>query len=183
MLANAAGIMPDSLKFAADRRFFESGLDGVDVVVHGRHSHERQQHSYLRRRLILTRQLPAVAADPSNEKALFWNWPVLRSNKPWLCSRRQTVSLASLGARRCSGFSWTVMTFSTCRGRPMCDCPVADLSFRRCPRGLWSECSQSTASTAASDRCLTRQKAWRSSAGKGRRSLTDKAAGSAWHTT
>jgi hypothetical protein len=42
MLANAAGIMPDSLKFAADRRFFESGLDGVDVVVHGRHSHERQ---------------------------------------------------------------------------------------------------------------------------------------------
>jgi len=73
MLANAAGIMPDSLKFAADRRFFESGLDGVDVVVHGRHSHERQQHSYLRRRLILTRQVPAVAADPSNEKALFWN--------------------------------------------------------------------------------------------------------------
>ena len=73
MLANAAGIMPDSLKFAADRRFFESRLDGVDVVVHGRHSHERQPHSYLRRRLILTRQVPAVAADPSNEKALFWN--------------------------------------------------------------------------------------------------------------
>jgi dihydrofolate reductase len=73
MLANAAGIMPDSLKFAADRRLFESGLDGVDVVVHGRHSHERQPHSYLRRRLILTRQVPAFAADPSNEKALFWN--------------------------------------------------------------------------------------------------------------
>jgi hypothetical protein len=30
-------------------------------------------HSYLRRRLILTRQVPAFAADPSNEKALFWN--------------------------------------------------------------------------------------------------------------
>src|SRR4029077_9848987 len=73
MLANAAGIMPDSLKFAADRRFFESGLDGVDVVVHGRHSHERQPRSYLRRRLILTRQIPAIAAHPSNEKALFWN--------------------------------------------------------------------------------------------------------------
>ena len=73
MLANAAGIMPGSLKFAADRRFFESGLDGVDVVVHGRHSHEQQPHSYLRRRLILTRRVPAVAADPSNEKALFWN--------------------------------------------------------------------------------------------------------------
>jgi dihydrofolate reductase len=73
MLANAAGIMPDSLKFEADRHFFERGLDGVDVVVHGRHSHERQPRSYLRRRLILTRQIPAIAADPSNEKALFWN--------------------------------------------------------------------------------------------------------------
>jgi hypothetical protein len=104
--------------------------------------------------------------------------PVLRSRKPWLCSGHQTVSLASLGVRRCSGFSWTVMTFSTCRGRLMCDCRAADLSFRRYPRGLQSKCSQPTASTAASDRCLTRQKAWRSSAGEGRRSLTDKAAGS-----
>jgi dihydrofolate reductase len=73
MLANAAGIMPDSLKFEADRHFFERGLDGVDVVVHGRHSHERQPCSYLRRRLILTRQVPAIAAEPSNEKVLFWN--------------------------------------------------------------------------------------------------------------
>ena len=73
MVANAAGIMPDSLKFEADQHFFEQQLDGVDVVVHGRHSHERQPHSYLRRRLILTRQVPAIAADPSNDKALFWN--------------------------------------------------------------------------------------------------------------
>jgi hypothetical protein len=73
MLANAAGVIPDSLKFEADRHFFERGLDGVDVVVHGRHSHERQPRSYLRRRLILTRQVPAIAADPSNEKALLWN--------------------------------------------------------------------------------------------------------------
>ena len=73
MLANAAGIMPDSLKFEADRHFFERALDGADVVVHGRHSHERQPHSHLRRRLILTRQIPAIAADPANDKALFWN--------------------------------------------------------------------------------------------------------------
>jgi hypothetical protein len=73
MLANAAGIMPDSLKFEADRQFFERGLDGVDVVVHGRHSHEQQPHSYLRRRLVLSRQLSAIATDPSNEKALLWN--------------------------------------------------------------------------------------------------------------
>jgi hypothetical protein len=73
MLANAAGSMPDQLKFVADQQFFERGLDGVVVVVHGRHSHEQQPHSHLRRRLIFTRQVPTIAADPSNEKALFWN--------------------------------------------------------------------------------------------------------------
>jgi dihydrofolate reductase len=73
MLANAAGVMPDSLKFEADQAYFERGLDGVDVVVHGRHSHEKQRRSDLRRRLILTRSIPAIAADPSNSKALFWN--------------------------------------------------------------------------------------------------------------
>ena len=73
MLANADGVMPDSLKLEADKRFFELGLDGVDIVVHGRHSHEQQPHSHLRHRLILTRRVPSTEADPSNGKALFWN--------------------------------------------------------------------------------------------------------------
>ena len=73
MLADAAGVMPDSLKFEADQAFFERGLDNVDIVVHGRHSHEHQRRSDLRRRLILTRRVSAIAPDPSNKKALFWN--------------------------------------------------------------------------------------------------------------
>ncbi len=73
MIANAAGIMPDALKFEADQRFFEQGLDQVVAVVHGRHSDEQQPRSHLRLRLILTRHVPALAPDPSNEKALFWN--------------------------------------------------------------------------------------------------------------
>src|ERR1700748_269668 len=73
MLANAAGIMPDSLKFEADKEFFERGLDRVEVVVHGRHSHERQPRSHLRRRLVLTRRVLSITPDPSNERALFWN--------------------------------------------------------------------------------------------------------------
>jgi len=73
MLADAAGIMPESLKFVADQAFFERALDRVDVVVHGRRSHERQRRSDLRRRLILTLKVSAIAADPSNKKALFWN--------------------------------------------------------------------------------------------------------------
>ena len=73
MLANAAGVMPDLLKFEADQIFFERGLDGVDVVVHGRHSHENQRRSDLRKRLILTHRVSAIASDPNNNNALFWN--------------------------------------------------------------------------------------------------------------
>jgi dihydrofolate reductase len=73
MIADAAGRTPDLLKFEADRRFFERGIDDVDLVVHGRHSREEQLGSGYRRRLILTREIPAVAADPSNENAVFWN--------------------------------------------------------------------------------------------------------------
>jgi dihydrofolate reductase len=73
MLANAARIMPDSLKFEADQLFFEHGLDGIDVIVHGRHSQEQQPRSRMRRRLILTRSIGAIAWHPSNERALLWN--------------------------------------------------------------------------------------------------------------
>jgi dihydrofolate reductase len=73
MLADSTGAMPDSLRIEADQRFFERGLDGVDVVVHGRGSHEHQPRSHLRRRLIVTRQVPAIAADASNATAFFWN--------------------------------------------------------------------------------------------------------------
>jgi hypothetical protein len=43
------------------------------VVVHGRHSHEHQPHSNPRRRLIVTGRVSAIAADPSNVMAAFWN--------------------------------------------------------------------------------------------------------------
>ncbi len=73
MLADADGVMPDSLKFEADARFFEQGLDAADVVVHGRHSGEQQARSPLRRRLILTRSVSTLAVDTTNPRAMLWN--------------------------------------------------------------------------------------------------------------
>lgn len=73
MLADADRVMPDSLKFEADQRFFEQGLNGVDVIVHGRHSQEQQPGSRLRRRLMLTTRVAAIAPHPTNAKALLWN--------------------------------------------------------------------------------------------------------------
>jgi dihydrofolate reductase len=97
MLANAAGVMPQALKLDADQRFFENGLDGVEAVAHGAHSHERQPHSHLRRRLILTRKVPALAADPSDEKALFWNPAGPSFEEAWAALGVPDGSLAIIG--------------------------------------------------------------------------------------
>jgi dihydrofolate reductase len=73
MLANADHVMPDKLKFEGDKKFFSAALDRADLIVHGRHSHEDQPNSRLRKRIILTRKIGAIAPDPSNPKTIFWN--------------------------------------------------------------------------------------------------------------
>ena len=73
MLANAAHVMPDELKFEGDKQFFTSALDRADLIVHGRRSFEDQPNSPRRRRIVLTRTIASVAPDPSNPKATLWN--------------------------------------------------------------------------------------------------------------
>lgn len=73
MLADATGEMPQSLKFPADQKFFESALDVAALIVHGRNSFEDQPRSAQRTRIILTRKVAALAADPENPKATLWN--------------------------------------------------------------------------------------------------------------
>ena len=82
IIADTGGTMQDSLKYEAEQHFFECGLEGIDVLVRGRHSGECQPLSSLCRRLILTRQIPAIAADPSNENALLWNPAGASFSKP-----------------------------------------------------------------------------------------------------
>jgi dihydrofolate reductase len=73
MLANAAHVMPDELKFEGDKQFFTTALDRADLIVHGRHSYEDQPNSPRRKRLIVTRTVGTVGPDPSNPKATLWN--------------------------------------------------------------------------------------------------------------
>jgi hypothetical protein len=73
MLADASGVQPASLHFAADQRHFEEGLDRAGVVVNGRHSGEGDPNALRRRRLVLTRQVDALAPDPDNPKVRLWN--------------------------------------------------------------------------------------------------------------
>jgi dihydrofolate reductase len=73
MLANAAGVMPDELKFEGDKQFFNAALDRAGLIVHGRNSYEDQPNSPRRKRIVVTRTIAAIAPDPSNPKATLWN--------------------------------------------------------------------------------------------------------------
>ena len=65
--------MPASLRHEADQNFLQANLDRADILVHGRHSHEGGPRAPRRKRLIVTRQIAAIAPDPSQPNALLWN--------------------------------------------------------------------------------------------------------------
>lgn len=73
MLANADRVMPDELRFEGDNKFFTAALDRADLIVHGRNSYEDQPNSPLRKRIVLTRTIGAIAPGPSNPKTMLWN--------------------------------------------------------------------------------------------------------------
>jgi dihydrofolate reductase len=73
MIADAHGVMPDSIRNAADQRFFQDSLDRAAVIVHGRHSHEGGPRAARRLRLVVTRQVAATAPNAAYPNALLWN--------------------------------------------------------------------------------------------------------------
>jgi dihydrofolate reductase len=73
MIADRNRQMPDGLKIDADVRHFNDGLDRAALIVHGRHSHEQQAVSDRRRRLVVTRAIPALGRHPSIPNAWQWN--------------------------------------------------------------------------------------------------------------
>jgi hypothetical protein len=73
MLADANGQMPASIRNDADQHFFQASLDRAAAIVHGRHSHEGGPRAGKRKRLVLTRQVAAIAPDTEFPDALRWN--------------------------------------------------------------------------------------------------------------
>jgi len=73
MIADENCLMPNALKFEADQEFFDAALDRVDVVAHGRKSHEGQANSHIRRRLLMTRCVASLERDQNSENVWLWN--------------------------------------------------------------------------------------------------------------
>jgi len=73
MIADADGAMPDCIRNDADQHFLQAAMDRAAAIVHGRRSHEGGPRAAKRKRVVVTRQVPAIAADPSQPNALLWN--------------------------------------------------------------------------------------------------------------
>jgi dihydrofolate reductase len=73
MIADANGAMPDCIRNDADQHFLQAAMDRAAAIVHGRRSHEGGPRAAKRKRVVVTRQVPAIAADPSQSNALLWN--------------------------------------------------------------------------------------------------------------
>jgi dihydrofolate reductase len=73
MIADRDGEMPVTIRNDADQRFLQSAMDRAAVIVHGRHSHEGGPRAGMRKRIVVTRQVAAVAPDPAYPNAVQWN--------------------------------------------------------------------------------------------------------------
>jgi dihydrofolate reductase len=73
MIADRSGSMPDCIRNDADQHFLQTAMDQAAVIIHGRHSHEGGPRAAGRKRLVVTRQVPAIAPDPSQPNATLWN--------------------------------------------------------------------------------------------------------------
>jgi dihydrofolate reductase len=73
MIADGGGSMPDCIRNDADQHFLQTAMDQAAVIIHGRHSHEGGPRAAERKRLVVTRQVPDIAPDPSQPNATLWN--------------------------------------------------------------------------------------------------------------
>jgi hypothetical protein len=72
MIADAEGRMPPALHNDADWRLFQAALDEAKLVVLGSVGHMLHPNPG-RRRLVLTRSVDDLSADPRDPLARFWN--------------------------------------------------------------------------------------------------------------
>jgi dihydrofolate reductase len=94
MIADASGVQPEALKLEADQRFFYDTLDKATALAHGRHSGEGGPDAARRRRIVLTRRVPAVAPDP---RAVLWNPAGASLDEAWKALGLAGGTLAVIG--------------------------------------------------------------------------------------
>jgi dihydrofolate reductase len=97
MIADAERRMPAGLQVEADQTFFHGALERAAVAVHGRHSHEGGPKSANRLRLIVTRNVSALAPDPKRPMGMLWNPAGATLEEAWARLGSPTGMLAVIG--------------------------------------------------------------------------------------
>ena len=100
MIADANGDMPPSLVHDSDKHYFETALDHVEAVVHGRRSQEIQPKTHVRRRLVLTGAVKTLARHPDNANALLWNPAAAPFEKACAALGVEAGTIAAIGGPR-----------------------------------------------------------------------------------
>lgn len=95
MIADAQGMQPDALKLDADQRFFHAALDRATALAHGKSSGEGGVDAVRRRRLVLTRRIPAI--ERQSENAVQWNPAGATLEQAWAALGLAGGSLAVIG--------------------------------------------------------------------------------------
>lgn len=128
MIAGSDSSFPDVLKIPADQEFYQSSLDRASAVANGRHSAEGGPREAARRRIVLTRRVQRLMADPANPKAVLWNPATAPFDEAWQRLGVEDGTLAVVGGTDVFGlflnigydaFFLTRARASVPRGRPV----------------------------------------------------------------
>ncbi|MDP1840035.1 MAG: dihydrofolate reductase [Reyranella sp.] len=128
MIAGSDSSFPDVLKIPADHEFYQSSLDRASAVANGRHSAEGGPKEAARRRIVLTRRVQRLMADPNNPKAVLWNPATAPFDEAWQRLGIEDGMLAVVGGTDVFGlflnigydaFFLTRAQASVPRGRPV----------------------------------------------------------------
>ena len=83
MIAGSDSSFPEVLKIPADHEFYQASLDRASAVANGRHSAEGGPKEAARHRIVLTRRVQQLVADPNNPKAVLWNPATAPFEEAW----------------------------------------------------------------------------------------------------
>ncbi|MDB5488266.1 MAG: hypothetical protein JWQ58_1981 [Reyranella sp.] len=128
MIATSDGSFPENLKIPADQKFYQDSVDRAVAVANGRHSSEGGPKETARRRIILTRRVERVIADPDNANAVLWNPASAPFEEAWLKLNLDGGTLAVVGGTDVFGLFLNIgydsffLTRAECsvpRGRPV----------------------------------------------------------------
>jgi len=97
MIAEADGSFPEAIKVEADQIFYHAALARADAIANGRHSAEVLPFSAERPRLVLTRRVATLKADPRKPHVINWNPAGAPFAEAWRALRLDHGTLAVVG--------------------------------------------------------------------------------------